>query len=128
MKFKDQYLLENIYQNICEKYKQDKKVISFEELPEEVKKDATIQDYQDDYNFILKSIGENEILEILDEKGITEEDISLWRGTNHYKKLKKDIQKNGIKVPAIGYEGIHRMLVALELGISLPYYQPVAKI
>jgi hypothetical protein len=99
----------------------------FENLPEDAKRDASLQGYQKGYGFLLKIIGDEEILEILNEKGITSYDITLWKGTTHYSNLKKDIEKNGIKTPTLGYEGIHRMLICLDLGISLPHYEPIPK-
>jgi len=120
MKSKCQQLLEEAYKKVTSGSQR----IGFDSLPKEAKEDAIVQDYEG-YDFILKQLTETEIENILDEKGIGEEDKTLWRSTKHYKNLKKDIAENGIKVPALGYEGVHRMLIALELGLLLPYYEPV---
>ena len=124
MKSKDQQLLEEAYKKVKSEFKR----ISFDALPKEAQEDAIVQDYDKGYDFILKQLTDGEIENILDEKGIGEEDKALWRSTKHFKSLKKDIEKNGFKVPALGYEGVHRMLIALDLGLLLPYYEPVAKI
>jgi hypothetical protein len=134
MKSSDQVLLEEAYNRVMDKAyktivkeKSEPQRIGFESLPKEAQEDAMVQEYDKGYDFILKQLTGNEIENILDEKGIGEEDKTLWRSTKHYRNLKRDIEKNGFQVPALGYEGVHRMLIALELGLLLPYYEPVIK-
>jgi len=110
MKSKDQVLLEEAYLKI---------------IKEESKEDARVQGYDEGYEFVFRYLSENDILNIFEEKELSKDDIAIWKNTKHYQTLKKDIEKNGIRVPALGYEGIHRMLIALELGLPLPYYEPV---
>ena len=125
MKSRDQVLLEEAYNKVTEKSEPQR--IGFESLPKEAQEDAIVQDYDKGYDFILKQLTYEEIEELLDEKGIGEEDKALWRSTKHFRDLKSDVEKNGFRVPALGYEGIHRMLIALDLGLLLPYYEPVIK-
>lgn len=121
MKTKDDILLEQAYNQV----KRNPIKIPFDHLPEEAKEDARVQGYDEDLEFVFRYLSENDILNIFKEKELSEDDIAIWKNTKHYQDLKKDIAKNGIKIPALGYEGVHRMLIALELGIPLPYYEPV---
>ena len=109
MKSSDQVLLEEAYNRVMDKAyktivkeKSEPQRIGFESLPKEAQEDAMVQEYDKGYDFILKQLTGNEIENILDEKGIGEEDKTLWRSTKHFRNLKRDIEKNGFQVPALG--------------------------
>lgn len=108
------------------------RIYEYEDLPEEIQGDIDIQFDEDnydespyDYKWRFKLMNPEDTEEYL--VNFFGHDLEDAINSEYMQKLIKDIKKRGIDWPAVGNEGNHRALACWELGIPLPYLDPIYK-
>jgi len=107
------------------------KTYTYDQLPPELRTDVDVQlmsgETGNDYVYEYTLIPWYRIQGKLDEIGILDSDKQMWKSTDHYKKLKADIQQNGEQLPSVGREGVHRLLIMQDLKQPAKYLDMIYK-
>jgi len=104
---------------------------NYDDLPKVTQNEIDVQfedEYDesvDDYQWEFKYLQPEDIEEYLDN--IYGYNIGDALDDPYMKKIIRNIKKNGIMQPAVGFEGNHRALACWHLKIPLPYLEPIKK-